>query len=141
MYYIDTSALVAYYCPEPLSREIQDLLGQQGKPALSALTEVEMYSAVARKVRMEELDKSDGQRILAMFAAHVDAELFQMVYLEKHHWKLAKGWIGLFSTPLRTLDALHLAVVSAESLELVTSDRLMHQCAGMLGLKANLLSV
>jgi predicted nucleic acid-binding protein len=38
MVYLDTSVLVAYYCPETLSRQVQDLMRKQIKPALSSLT-------------------------------------------------------------------------------------------------------
>lgn len=41
MGYLDTSVIVAYYCPEAFSRQVQDLLREQIKPALSLLTEVE----------------------------------------------------------------------------------------------------
>ena len=47
MYYIDTSVLVAYYCPEALSEQVQDFLSEQVKPAISTLTEVELFSAIA----------------------------------------------------------------------------------------------
>lgn len=52
MVYVDTSVLVAYYCPEPLSVAVQQFLIEQPKPAISSLTEVELFSALARKVRM-----------------------------------------------------------------------------------------
>jgi len=65
MYYIDTSVLVAYYCPEALSEQVQVFLSEQVKPAISSLTEVELFSAIARKVRMGELGQSDGNRIIS----------------------------------------------------------------------------
>lgn len=51
MFYLDTSVLVAYYCPEPLSEQVQNFLSQNIKPAVSFLTQVELFSAVAKKVR------------------------------------------------------------------------------------------
>ena len=33
MLYVDTSVLVAYYCPEALSLQAQDLLREQAQPA------------------------------------------------------------------------------------------------------------
>jgi hypothetical protein len=138
MLYLDTSVLAAYYCPEPLSRQVQDILSQQVKPALSFLSEVEFFSAVARKVRMEELEMAAGNRILAKFQSHLDGELFTVISVQNHHWRLARGWIGLFNTPLRTLDALHLAIASAEDLELVTSDKHLYHSAEILGVRAGL---
>lgn len=122
MLYLDTSVLAAYYCPEALSEQVQLLLREQEKPALSYLSEVEMFSAVAWKVRAGEIERSDGNRILAKFTSHVDGDLYTVVPVENHHWRMARGWIGLFTASLRTLDALHLAVASAEGCELVTSE-------------------
>ncbi|MEA2108482.1 MAG: type II toxin-antitoxin system VapC family toxin [Pseudomonadota bacterium] len=123
MIYVDTSVLVGYYCPEALSSQAEELSREQIKPGLSSLTEVEFASAVAKKVRQRELSRIDGNRILAKFVSHVKAELFQMIPVEDHHWQLARGWIGLFATALRTLDALHLAIASDKELPLVTSDK------------------
>ena len=140
MYYIDTSVLVAYYCPEALSEQVQVFLSEQVKPAISSLTEVELFSAIARKVRMGELGQSDGNRIISKFSSHVDGNLFSMTPVESHHWRIARGWIGLFNTSLRTLDALHLAIASAGDFVLVTSDRRLIQAADILGVKVRAMS-
>jgi predicted nucleic acid-binding protein len=50
--YIDTSVLVPFYLPEALSDAVDELLRIEDKPALSQLVEVELFSAVARKLRM-----------------------------------------------------------------------------------------
>ena len=140
MVYVDTSVLVAYYCPEPLSEKVQAFLLEQDRPALSSLTEVEFFSAVARKVRTEEIGKADANRIIAQFSAHLDTGLYALLPVHNDHWRFARGLIGLFTTPLRTLDALHLAIASAEGLPLVTSDRALHQATQALGVEATLLS-
>ena len=137
--YLDTSVLVAYYCPEPLSRQVQELLVESVKPAMSYLTEVELYSAVARKVRTEEISGVDGNRILAKFSSHMDMNLFTILPIDDHHWRLARGWIGLFSTPLRTLDALHLAIASAGEFVLITADKSLQRSADILGVKVRLI--
>ena len=41
MIYADTSVLVAYYCPEPLSEKAEALLTTHEQPVISALAEVE----------------------------------------------------------------------------------------------------
>jgi uncharacterized protein len=140
-YYIDTSVLVAYYCPEAMSDRVQDFLSDQVRPAVSLLTEVELFSAIARKVRMGDLGQPDGNRILSKFLSHLDSDLFSITPVEAHHWQLARGWISLFNTPLRTLDAIHLAIASAENFELVTSDQQLIQAADTLGVKVLAMSV
>ena len=139
MLYLDTSVLVAYYCPEALSQQAQLLVRETVKPALSYLTEVELFSAVAKKVRSKEIRSTDGNRILAKFSSHLDGDLYRIISVANHHWRLARGWIGLFSTSLRTLDALHLSIASAEELEMVTADRLLYQAAETLGVEARLI--
>ena len=136
IYYIDTSVLVAYYCPETLSEQVQTFLEAQLRPAVSDLTEVELFSAVARKVRMEELSPADGNRILSKYSSHLDGGLFTIIHLESQHWRIARGWIGLFNTSLSTLDALHLAIASAGDFTLITSDQRLLMAANTLGVKA-----
>lgn len=138
MVYVDTSVLVAYYCPESSSEVVQKFLVEQVKPTISSLTEVELFSAVARKVRMNELDQLDGNRILSKFLSHLDADYFSF-QIDSRHWRLARSYIGLFNAPLRTLDALHLAITSLEELELVTSDQHLMQSAAILGVNTRIL--
>ena len=138
MPYVDTSVLTAYYCPEPMSPQAQAILRNQ-TPTLSFLTEVEFFSAISRKVRTAELAKTDAHRIMAKFSAHVDSGLFVLVAVDNHHWRLARGWLGLFSPALRTLDALHLAIASCEELEFITSDKVLYRAGTDLGVKVQFL--
>lgn len=139
--YLDTSVLVAYYCPEAMSPRVQNLLRETAKPALSFLTGVELCSAVAKKIRSKEIGGPDGNRILAKFFSHVDTDFYTIIPVANHHWRLARSWISLFSTPLRTLDALHLAIASASEMELVTADKSLYQAAGILDVGARLIGV
>ncbi len=141
MRYIDTSVLAAYYCPEPMSDLAQEVLSEVSRPALSVLTEVELVSAVSRKVRAGEIGKNEGHRITAQFTAHLDKGNFLRFSVEDRHWRLARDWIGHFHAPLRTLDALHLSIAFSEGLELITADRLLYVSAATLGVSARLLEV
>lgn len=38
MVYLDTSVLAAYYCPEELSKQVQNVLSEQVRPALSQMS-------------------------------------------------------------------------------------------------------
>ena len=91
MIYVDTSVLAAYYCPEKLSIQAQRILSDQVEPALSWLTEVELTSAVARKVRSKELNSVDGNRILAKFISHLNAGFFWLMKFEELNGNLPKG--------------------------------------------------
>lgn len=48
---------------------------------------------------------------------------------------IARNWIGNFETPLRTFDALHLAVAFSNKLEIVTSDIALGKSANKPGIK------
>ena len=139
MVYIDTNVLVAYYCPEPLSQKAEKLLISYLKPAISSLTEVEFFSAVSGKIRKKEINLRDASRVTAKFLAHMDADDYTYIPVERHHYRLARDWIGMFRVELRTLDAIHLAVASSERLTLVTSDQGLFKSARSLAQDAVLL--
>lgn len=135
MHYFDTSVLVAYYFPESISDAVEKLLLENDTPAISQLTEVELASAVARKVREKELSERDANKILNKFQSHVDHQMFHWIPIEEHHYRSAKSWISSFKAPLRTLDALHLALAAAENACLVTADRQLADSATFYGLE------
>jgi hypothetical protein len=139
MFYLDTSVIVAYYCPEALSGKVEDFLMTQTRPAISSLSELEMFSAVSRKVREGGLKGKIGNRIIAKFLGHVEGHLFKCLPVEPHHFRLARDWMGLFTTKLKTLDALHLAIASSNGLTLVTADRELSKSGKSLGIDVMLL--
>ncbi len=133
MIYLDATVLAAYYCPEPLSPKAERLIRAEPRPALSDLTEVELFSALSRKTRLRELSREDAERIAAQFLAHLGSGFYAPMPVERCHYSLARDWIGRFSTALRTLDALHLAVAASEGLRLVTSDGSLARAGAGLG--------
>lgn len=134
--YVDTSVLAAYYCPEAISEQAEELLRTHPRRAVSVLVEVELFSAVARKVRMGELNAADARRILGLFVSHLDQGLYARLSPKPEHWVLARAWIGRLDLPLRTLDALHLALAHCHGLRLVTADAALLRCAVALGAEA-----
>lgn len=141
MIYLDTSVLVAYYYPEPLSETVQELVRVQRQPAISSLNEVELMSALSRKIREGGLSMTDGERIAALFDQHVEDSLYQRILVSEQHYKAARAWLRDFKTSLRSLDALHLAVAAAANLQLVTADKVLASSATTLGIATQFLSV
>jgi len=139
MVYIDTSVLAAYYCPESLSAKVQAALGAVDDPAISALVEVELHSAVSQKVRTGELDPVMANRIVSQFRVHLSDGYFRMVPIEAREYALARDWLARFTTPLRTLDALHLAAAFASGLEVLTADARLARAARELGVRSRLI--
>ncbi|MBI1870559.1 MAG: type II toxin-antitoxin system VapC family toxin [Chlamydiae bacterium] len=140
MFYIDTSVLVAYYCPEALSDKVEHYL-MRGQSVISPLTEVELFSAVSRKIREGQMQSTDGRRVLARYLSHAEGSFYLKVAIETHHYRLARDWLGEFSTPLRSFDALHLAVAVSEDLTPLTADRAFSKSANALGIKTVFLEV
>lgn len=129
MAYIDTSLLVAYYCPEPLSLRAQKALKKVDQPVISPLVEVELFSAIAAKVRAKELNATTARRILALFQKHLAEGYYGIVPIEAAEYCLGRNWLGEFTTPLRALDALHLAAASSNDLVILTADRALAKSA------------
>ena len=121
--YVDTSILVAYYCPEPLSERAEERLRALRPPVVSWLTDVELHSALAKKVRKGELTEEDAERVQELFRTHVSHALYEVAAIEHGDFVQARQWIARMDTALRTLDALHLAVAHRRDLEVLTADR------------------
>lgn len=130
--YIDTSALVKWYVPEPGSEEVVEYLRQSCPAFISLLTKVEMWSTINRHSRSGRLDAEMKSRILATFEGDIVAGYLQLVPLTVEAFLTAESLLGAHSdVPLTTLDALHLGTLAASGLsELATADRVMAEAAG-----------
>ena len=81
------------------------------------------------------LARKDAIRILAQFQGHVDGAWYTKLTLEPGHYRVAKDWLGQLQWPLRTLDALHLAMMSSAPAMLVTADVTLASVAESLGIR------
>ncbi len=122
MNYIDTSVLAAYYCEEKLSYQAEKIMQTNSQPVISDLTEIELYSAIAKKVRRKEITKKSAKDIFQLFSQHVKDGHYKNISLIPRHFICARMWLAELSTTLRSLDSLHLAVAHIEKLRLMTSD-------------------
>ena len=139
--YLDTSALLPYYREEAVSRRVQAFLNTLRPPVLlSDLTRVEIASAIARWVRMEEISEPQAALLENTFAQDAGAGLFVTRPLTTTQYQQAEKWLSARKTALRTLDALHVACCWSLRARLVTCDSIMHQAAVNLGLESLLLS-
>lgn len=140
MYYLDTSVLVACYLPESMSSKVQKRCAGTDATAISGLSEVEFHSAVARRVRMGDLSRDDALKVLSQFKVHIDDRLYRMAPVEQRDYMLARDWLATFHTPLRTLDALHLAVAFSNGFTVLTADKVLARSAKHFGVKHKLIS-
>jgi len=49
-------------------------------------------------------------------------DFYTKLPVESHHYTLARDWIGQFTSPLVSLDAIPLAVASSSGATLITAD-------------------
>ena len=139
--YADTSVLVPYYCPEPPSETAERHLRALDPPVLSRLTDVELHSALAKKVRREELTEEDAQRIEQLSRRHCEQELYHIVPVQEEECRQAREWMARRSTAVRTLDALHLATTDCFDVHVLTADTIMNRAGKQLGVPVQLLKV
>lgn len=94
-----------------------------------------MVSAIARKIREGGMSRLDGRKVATTFLAHLDGGYYARIPLERTHYHLAREWIGHFEFPLRTLDALHVAIAHLGGLQLATTDEALARSATALGIR------
>lgn len=123
MIYLDTSFVIPLYWPEALSDLAEALVAQESGLIISNLVEVEFVSALSRRVRMREIPKETAKLVSERFSLDIKAKRFTRLDIQTKHYDLPKDWLNRFDTPLRTLDALHLAIAATECLDIVTADR------------------
>jgi len=113
--YLDTSVVAPLYWTEALSDRVEALLRQEVELGISKLVEVELCSVLSRRVRMREIERDEAQAIANRFQTDLNSGFYSQLILEPIHYEMARNWIRRFDTPLRTLDALHLAIASAHN--------------------------
>ncbi|MGV0024414.1 type II toxin-antitoxin system VapC family toxin [Phormidesmis priestleyi] len=65
MIYLDTSVVAPFYWQEALSDRVEALLSDESDVGLSELVEVELCSALSRRVRMREISQGQARDIVA----------------------------------------------------------------------------
>lgn len=128
-----------FYWAEALSDKVEELLSHETEPTVSQLVEVELVSALSRRVRMAEISQAEALAIAARFQADLDNGFYTRLPLEPLHYTTAHNWISQFNTALRTLDALHLAVAASNGIPLITADAALAESAETLGLQIQIL--
>jgi predicted nucleic acid-binding protein len=129
-YYVDTSALVKRYHVEPGSQRVDQLFGDPASTFLTAnIALTEVTSALDRKVQEGMLTRDALTTVLAAIARDL-LEDFWLIEIERVH--ILKSQELILRHHLRTLDALHLAVLlSLKDLApvLVSSDQKLLEAA------------
>lgn len=129
--YLDTSALVKWYVAESDSDAFDDFLRDRSGAHISRLTVVELRCALSRRRRNREIGPTLERAAFKLFESHVRDGLLDVLTMQDAHFVGALEILGeLRQFPLRTLDALHLAVARANKVTAIaTADRIMATAA------------
>lgn len=135
--YIDTSALAKRYLREPGSDEFDDFLGHLLSVSISRLTVVELRCLLGRRRRNRDIDAGVERYAAAAFEDDIAQGFLEVHPLEDRHALGARDLlIRLATVPLRTLDALHLAIATAIGADAVaTADDTFEAAAALLRLR------
>ena len=117
-YFLDTSAFVKRYHLEIGADRVAALFDRpENQIFISRLTLVETRSAFAVKVRTGSIDEATAAALWIQVLADIASESFEVLPILDVHYQLAETLIGrhAFRNPLRTLDALQLAVALSRS--------------------------
>ncbi|WP_025322744.1 type II toxin-antitoxin system VapC family toxin [Deferrisoma camini] len=137
--YFDTSAVVPLYVPEPASPRASERLRDATTLFVSWLTEVEFRSALALKTQAKALEPDSAKRVLKTFQRHIDQRVYELLSVDREVFAQAAAWLERFDTPLRSLDALHLACCQQAECVLVTLDEGLSRAARHLGVPCDFL--
>ena len=135
--YLDTSALAKWYLNEPFSAEFDAFIQEQPAAVISRLTVVEFRCLLARRRRAGEITKTIETRVYAAFEADAGAGSLQVYPVVDEHLIAALGLLArLGKYPLRTLDALHLAIAQGiHCQQMATADKIMADAGKAAGLR------
>ena len=136
--YIDSSALAKVYVPEPESDLLDEFLRGRRDLMISELVITEVVSAVARRRREGSLSAEQANAIRDAVLSDAGSGSFQRLDLDPSVHRKAEGMLlSTESVPIRTLDALHIALaLSGAATRVITFDSRMASAAALHGLHA-----
>jgi predicted nucleic acid-binding protein len=131
--YLDASALVKLFVPEPESDALNEALAGLIDVIVSDLALTEMASALGRRMREQLLTREAAQRLYReaskLHGSSHHAELTPPIHRRAERLMLS------LAIPLRSLDALHLATaLDAEAATMVSFDPRLRDAAASQGL-------
>jgi predicted nucleic acid-binding protein len=134
--YCDTSALLKLYLPEPGSDEFNRAVEGRDDLLVSDLAVTEVVSALSRRLRHGALTREVARRVQHVIVGRLDGGGYTRVELTRDVHRRAEHFLlSLTETPLRTADALHLALAtSGRAASMASFDQALGAAARAVGL-------
>ncbi len=132
--YLDASVLVAVLTVEPFSERADRFVRDHPIGLIiSDFAAAEFASAIARRVRMREVNVDDARSDLSAFDSWA-ARSVQLIVVTAADVALAATFLRRLDLTLRTPDAIHIAIAQRIRATLVTFDQRMAESARALGM-------
>lgn len=134
--YLDASALVKLYLPEPGSDSLDAAIQGRSDLVVSDLAITEIVSAISRRRREGILPAVSCARLHRQILADVEGGLYvKNDLMPEVHREAERLLLAVDDIPLRAADALHLALASlAGAAGIVTYDQRLAEVAIRIGL-------
>jgi uncharacterized protein len=134
--YVDSSALVKIYVPEPDSDSIEELLRRRRDLVISDLVVTEIVSAAARRMREGTLTKDTVGYLQQSILNDVESDRVRLVDLRSTtHRDAERILMTVDSVALRASDAIHLALVlESDCRSVMTFDLRLSEAARSVGI-------
>lgn len=132
--YLDASAFAALHIVDSLTARARAVLATIDAPVIvSDLTMAEFASVVARRHRIEALTRTEAEAAIRQGNAWTGLHANKLA-MTSTDLRQATTWIESLELPLRTPDAIHLAIALRVRAQIVTFDQQMARCASSLGI-------
>ncbi len=132
--YLDVNVLVALFVADPLSGRAEEALrGVHDRVVISNLAAAEFSSVIARRVRTRELRAVEARAAFSNLDSWCE-RYAQLATLESSDVSAAIALMRRLEFPLRTPDALHIALVQRSGCALLSFDIALINVARALGL-------
>ncbi len=134
--YLDTSALVKLYISEPESVWLDRALRGRRDLIVSDLAVTELASSLGRRCRELALTATVAARVYRRVLSDIGEELLRRVDLTPEvHREAERMLLSSSLVPLRSLDALHVALAAMnDARTIVTFDRTLERAAASFGI-------
>ena len=131
--YLDANVLVAFFATDPFSsRAVAFLQTQTPALVISDFAAAEFASAIARRVRMNELLRDQASRAFANFDIWL-GQAATRIEVTSADVRAAAAMLRRLDLTLRTPDAINIAIAQRVGAELATFDARMAGNARALG--------